>query len=123
MGVVFWILQVLLAGMFVMSGFVKIFQYERAKLLFPWMHDLSRAAASTIGLLEIAGGLGLFLPELIQTWTWLGLAASCGLLVLMISAAVFHGRRGEEPQVMLTAAIALVLALLVYSQALALFVY
>lgn len=123
MAVVFWMLQVLLAGMFVMSGFLKIFQYERAKLLFPWMRDLSRGAASAIGLLEIAGGLGLFVPELIETLGWLGLAASSGLLILMICAAVFHGRRGEEPQVVLTAGIGLVLALLIYNQALALFVY
>jgi uncharacterized membrane protein YphA (DoxX/SURF4 family) len=121
--VIFWMLQVLLAGIFVMSGFIKIFQYERAKLLFAWMRDLSRGSALGIGLLEIAGGLGLFLPEVLKSFPWLSFAAAVALLLLMICAAIFHGRRAEEPQVVLTAGIGFVLALIIYSQALALFGY
>lgn len=123
MDILFWMLQILVAGIFVMSGFLKIFQYERSRLLFAWMRDLSRGTVLGLGLLEIAGGLGLFLPEVLNSFPWLSLIAAIALLLLMICAAIFHGRRSEEPQVVLTAGIGFVLALIIYSQALALFGY
>ena len=50
-----------------------------------------------IGVAEILAGIGLWLPMLIGILPWLRSLAAAGLVVLMISAAIFHvPRRGNS---------------------------
>ena len=58
-----------------------------------------------IGLLEIAGGIGLIVPAVTGIVPWLTGMAAAGLLIVMAAAAVFHLRRREPiaPDVVLGA--------------------
>ncbi|MEJ1715093.1 DoxX family protein, partial [Escherichia coli] len=62
MNIALWIVQILLALMFLMAGSTKAFSYEKAKTSLPWVKDSSKGLVSLIGLAELLGGIGLILP-------------------------------------------------------------
>lgn len=91
------IAQVLLAVIFLAVGFAKAFRYEQfaARPNSEWARDLGRTRVRVIGLLEIAGAVGLVVPAATGILPWLTpLAAAC-LAATMIGAAVLNLRRGE----------------------------
>jgi uncharacterized membrane protein YphA (DoxX/SURF4 family) len=91
--------QVLLAGMFVLAGVMKAFQYERAKASLPWVKDVPRGLVTFIGISELLGGLGLLLPVLTGILPWLTPLAGAGLALIMILAIGFHASRREGPAI------------------------
>ena len=59
-----WITQGVLAALFMMTGAMKLFQKKEAladKMGF--MEDFTQSHVSGIGILEIMGAMGLFLPS------------------------------------------------------------
>jgi uncharacterized membrane protein YphA (DoxX/SURF4 family) len=78
MNLVLWMLQVLLGLAFLGSGSFKVFQYERAIKQMHSISGLSRNLVTFIGVAELLGGLGLILPALTGTLTWLTPLAGAG---------------------------------------------
>lgn len=83
--IVLWIVQVLLAALFVFAGGVKLVM-PAAKLTegSPFSATFLRA----IGVLEILGAIGLILPSLTRTKPLLTPLAAAGLAIIMIGATV-----------------------------------
>jgi uncharacterized membrane protein YphA (DoxX/SURF4 family) len=96
MNVFLWIVQVVLAIMFAMSGLAKVLQ-PKAKLAgkYEWMHDVSQGTVWFIGLVEVLGALGLILPGATGIVPVLTPIAALGFAVLLILAGVLHVRRKE----------------------------
>jgi uncharacterized membrane protein YphA (DoxX/SURF4 family) len=109
MNIILWIVQILLAVMFLMAGVMKAFQYERAKASLPWVKDVPRSLTTFIGISELLGGLGLLLPAITGILPWLTPLAGAGLALVMILAIGFHASR-REPQAIGMNAVLLVLA-------------
>jgi len=103
MNVVLWVLQVVLGLAFVASGVVKIAR-DRAQLheQMPYVEDLSDGQFRTIGILEIAGGVGLVLPAATGIAPVLTPLAAVGLAVVMLGAALLHVRRNEPQGIVVT---------------------
>ena len=82
MNVVLWILQILLALLFVFAGVTKFIFPAPPELGFPgWFLKF-------IGLCELLGGLGLVLPGLFRRQQFLTPLAAIGLTIIMIGAVV-----------------------------------
>ncbi|MFJ7828387.1 DoxX family protein [Psychrobacillus sp. NPDC096623] len=96
MNIALWIVQIILALMFVMAGFTKAFQYEKAKSSLPWVKDSSKGLVTFIGVAELLGGIGLIVPYAIGIAPILTPIAALGLGLVMILAAVFHAKRKEN---------------------------
>ncbi|RDW15178.1 DoxX family protein [Oceanobacillus arenosus] len=94
MNIALWIIQGLLALMFIGTGATKL-QYERAKKSLPWASDYSKGFVAFIGIVEVLGGIGLILPLALGIAPILTPLAAIGLLLIMVFAAIFHGKRGE----------------------------
>lgn len=110
MSIVLWILQILLAVMFVLAGAMKAFQpYDTMARRMPWVEDYSPSMVRGIGALEILGGLGLILPGLFGILTVLTPLAAIGLAVIMALATFHHLRRHESGQMVFTIALLVVL--------------
>lgn len=60
-----------------------------------WAHAVGRTNMRVIGLLEMAGAVGAVAPAVTGILPWLTPLAALGLALVMLSAAVFHARRGE----------------------------
>jgi len=97
MDIALWIAQGMLALAFAGAGFLHAFQFDQM-LTNPrraWAADVGRPGMRAIGLLEIAGAIGVVLPALTGILPWLTPLAAAGLTLLMLAAAIFHARRRE----------------------------
>jgi len=113
MNTAIWVVQILLALVFALTGLMKLTQpRERLAQRMSWVNDFPPASVRLIGAVELLGGVGLVLPALTGILPWLPPLAGVGLVVVMIGATVTHARRGEYPQ-SLAPVILLLLALFV----------
>ncbi|WP_273211954.1 DoxX family protein [Runella zeae] len=96
MKITLWIVQVLLAAMFLMAGFMKLTTpiAELATQL-PWVKDFSEGMVRFVGAVELLGAIGLILPSLLRIKPILTPLAALGLTTVMIAAAVYHALKGE----------------------------
>ena len=95
-----WVAQVLLAGMFLMTGFMKLTQPVDALAgQMPWVLTVPVALVRFIGAAELAGALGLLLPSLTRIQPRLTVLAALGLVVVMVLASGLHLSRGEGAMV------------------------
>jgi uncharacterized membrane protein YphA (DoxX/SURF4 family) len=112
LSVTLWILQVLLAGMFVYAGVMKLIHpVEMAQAIglgVPFLYFL--------GIAEVLGGLGLVLPGLLRIKPSLTpLAAAC-LLVVMIGAVVMGLMARSVPGIAFPLVTGLLLSLITYGR-------
>ena len=95
-----WIAQVILAAMFLMSGFMKLSQpIDQLSKMLPWAAQVPEALVRFIGVAEVLGAVGLILPSLLRIQPKLTPIAALGLAVLMLFAVFFHVSRGETPAI------------------------
>ena len=100
MGIVLWILQFLLAAAFLAHGWLLlappaslIDQMNAA--MAPWFRNF-------LGVAEVLAAVGLTLPGLTRILPWLVPCAAAGIMIVMISATIFHVVRGELSSAVVT---------------------
>jgi uncharacterized membrane protein YphA (DoxX/SURF4 family) len=98
MNVALWILAGLLALAFLLGGLQKLTRSKEqlAASGLTFVEDFSSRAVRTIGALEVLAAVGLILPAVLDVLPVVVPVAASGLVLLMIGAAVVHGRRGES---------------------------
>lgn len=92
-----WITQALLAAIFLATGLTKLTQ-PRLKLAagpMSWAADVTDDQFRAVGLLEVAGALGLIMPAVTGIAPLLTPLAAVGLALTMVGAIVTHLRYGE----------------------------
>ena len=100
MNIALWVIQGLLASLFLFAGGMKLFARDRFLERAEQRHPdralgLSRGLVTFIGASEVAGSLGLVLPLGTQVLPVLTPLAAIGLAVIMVLATRFHLKRGE----------------------------
>jgi len=91
-----WIAQLLLFVAFGAAGVIKLLTpISRLAAMMPWTGEHSETFVRTIGLVDLAGGLGILLPALVRIMPRLTVLAALGCAVLQCFAIVFHLARGE----------------------------
>ena len=88
MNIVLWIIQILLALLFLFAGITKLVPIIPMPPPPPdaWMPPMW--FLKFIGVCELLGALGLVLPGLFRTKQYLTVWAAIGLLIIMIGAVV-----------------------------------
>jgi hypothetical protein len=111
MNVALWIIAIVVAGTFGSAGLLKIIRpkSQLATMGLAWVEDFSPRTIKIIGTLEVLAAIGLIVPPLVDIATIFVPLAALGLVVLMIGAAVTHGRR-HEPQMVVVNVVLLILA-------------
>ncbi|WP_317979008.1 DoxX family protein [Paenibacillus glycanilyticus] len=95
MNITLWIIQGLTALGFIYSGWLKAFQYEKAKASWGWIKDLPKGLVLFIGLAELLGAIGVVLPEALDIAPILTPVAAAALAVVVLLGAVLHVSRKE----------------------------
>lgn len=91
-----WAVQILGAAAFIMSGVMKTMTpIHELSAMMPWTGEYSVTFVRTIGLVDLAGGLGLLLPSLTRIMPPLTVFAAACCVVLQVFAIAFHTSRGE----------------------------
>jgi uncharacterized membrane protein YphA (DoxX/SURF4 family) len=94
MNVTLWVVQILLALAFLVSGVTKVIRpSEKLRAGFP---ELQPGVIRLVAVAETLGALGLILPGVIRVATVLTPLAATGLAIIMIGAVVIHARRHES---------------------------
>lgn len=93
MNIALWILQVLLAALFLWHGW--LFVAPPAELVEVINADIGPRFRIFIGVAELLAAVGLILPGVSRILPWLTALAATGLMIVMGSATVFHLFRGE----------------------------
>jgi hypothetical protein len=93
MNIVLWVLQVLLALAFLAHGLLLLF--PPAAIAAQMLASLPRGFWLFLGVAEVLAAVGLTLPGLTRVQPWLVPAAAAGIMVVMVSATIYHVSRGE----------------------------
>ena len=93
MNIVLWVLQVLLAVAFFAHGW--LFLSPPAAIAEQMNASLPRWFQLFLGVAEVMAALGLTLPGLTRILPWLVTWAAGGIMIVTLSATVFHLMRGE----------------------------
>ncbi|MGF1507204.1 MAG: DoxX family protein [Chloroflexi bacterium] len=97
MNIVLWVVQGLLAIVFLMAGGMKLIR-SRQDIIDSgqdWAEHYQEGFIKAIGVAEVLGAVGLVVPALTGILPVLTPLAAAGLVVIMIGAAVVHIRRSE----------------------------
>ncbi|MGW0808949.1 DoxX family protein [Nonomuraea sp. NPDC002799] len=117
MNVFLWILQAVLAAMFAMAGVMKSTQpKEKLEPRLPWTADFSAGTVRFIGIVELAGALGLILPAATGIAPILTPLAASGLAIVMVLAALTHARRKEPSAIAFNAVLFVAAAVIAWGR-------
>ena len=117
LNIALWVAQVLLAGMFLMAGVMKLTQpLDALGAQMPWVASVPAALVRFIGAAELAVALGLLLPSLTRIQPRLTVLAALGLIVVMVLASAFHLSRGEGAAVPMNLVLAAVAAFIAWGR-------
>jgi len=88
MNIALWIVQGLLAAMYLMAGSMKAFQANKVRdnKEMTWAQGKSDNFIRFVGTAELLGALGLILPLLAGILAWLTPAAAIGLSLIQVLA-------------------------------------
>ena len=93
MNISLWVLQVLLALAFLAHGLMFLFPPEA--IVEQMNASLPRWFQLFLGVAEVLAAIGLTLPGLTGVKPWLVPCAAVSIMVVLISATVYHLIRGE----------------------------
>ena len=96
MNIVLWIIQGLLALVYLAAGGIKAGQpIAMLSKRMSWVLAMPPLYVRLLGVVELLGAAGLILPLAINILPWLTPAAAGGLVLLQLSASGFHLARRE----------------------------
>lgn len=91
-----WVAQIFIFLSFVPAGAMKLFMpIPELASIWAWAGVLPASFVRILGVIDIAGGMGVVLPALTRIQPRLTVLAALGCAVLQIFAMIFHASRGE----------------------------
>ena len=100
MNITLWVLQVLLAAAFFAHGL--LFLNPPAEIVEQMNASLPRWFQLFLGTAEILAAVGITLPGLTRIQPWLVTWAAGGIMIVMVSATVWHLARAEWSSAVIT---------------------
>lgn len=91
-----WVAQVFIAIAFCVIGAMKLgLPISKLAGMWPWTGQFPSYQVRALGVIDIAGGLGILLPGLLRWRPGLGVLAAAGCVALQVCAIAFHASRAE----------------------------
>lgn len=112
MNVTLWVLQVLLALAFLAHGLLLL--APPAEMAAQINASMSPAFRIFLGAAEVLAAVGLILPAATRILPWLVSWAAVGIMIVMISATVYHLSRSEISSAIITLILLVMAAFVAY---------
>ena len=93
LNIALWVLQALLALAFLAHGW--LYLRPPAEMVEQMNAAINPSFRIFIGAAEVLAAIGLIVPGITRVMPWLVPAAAAGLMIVMISATIFHASRSE----------------------------
>jgi uncharacterized membrane protein YphA (DoxX/SURF4 family) len=101
MNTVAWVLQIVLAVLFLLHGLLFTVAYgaaaKRVEARGRPPSSLPPRFRQFIGVAELAAAFGLTVPPAFHLFSWLAPLAAAGLVLVMVGAVIYHARKSEFP--------------------------
>lgn len=95
-----WVAQAFITATFTWAACVKLgYEIPRLAAMWPWTGELPEPIVRALGLIDLAGGLGVLLPALTRIKPGLTVLAAWCCVALQVCAMLFHLSRGEAAAV------------------------
>ncbi len=114
MNIALWILQVVLAVAFFAHGW--LFLAPPAEFAEQMNAVLPRWFQLFLGVAEVLAAIGLILPGATRILPWLVAWAAWGIVIVMVSATIFHIARGEMSSAGITLVLLVMAAFVAYQR-------
>ena len=114
LNIALWILQVLLAVVYVAHGWMMV--SPPAELVALMNEQLGEGFRLFIGVAELLAAAGLILPGVTRILPWLTPLAAAGLMIVMGSATVLHITRGESGSAVSAAVLFVLVTIVAYTR-------
>lgn len=88
MDIALWMVQILLAALFGVAGFIKVFQTQKLREQWKWAREESPVFLRFLGASELLGTAGMILPLLMGILPWLTPLAAMGFGVIQLMAII-----------------------------------
>ena len=112
MNILLWVLQVLLAAVFLAHGLLLLM--PPPDIAAQMLMSLPRGFWVFLGVAEVAAAVGLTLPGLTRINPWLVAWAAGGIMIVMISATIYHVMRNEISSAVVTFVLLLMATFVAY---------
>jgi uncharacterized membrane protein YphA (DoxX/SURF4 family) len=112
MNIVLWILQVLLAALFVWHGW--LFLAPPPELVEIMNKEFALWFRMFLGVAEVLAAVGLIVPGVTRFVPLMVPVTAVCLMIVMVGATIFHSVRGETGSAITTAALFAILAFVAY---------
>jgi uncharacterized membrane protein YphA (DoxX/SURF4 family) len=117
MDVVLWIIQILLALMFLFHGWTMLTTTTSvSQPMMAYILAIPTGFRRFIGVAEILAAVGLILPWLTRILPVLTPLAAAGLVILMVGAVIFHIPRKEYPNIVFNLVLLALAAFVAYGR-------
>ena len=116
MNILLWVLQVLAALLYVASGVMKIFMFDKISEQVPSFAALPREAWMALGILELVCTVGLILPA---AFHWKPVLTVGAATVLAIESLLFiwvHVQYKEIGSIVMSGVLGLLMAFIAYGR-------
>ena len=100
MNIVLWVLQLLVAAAFLAHGL--LFLVPPPDIAVQMNASMPRWFQLFLGVAEVLAAIGLILPGLTRILPWLVTWAAVGIMLVMVSATIFHLARSEWSSALVT---------------------
>ena len=118
MNTVAWVVQIVLAVLFVLHGLLFTVAYgavaKRMEARGRPPSSLPPRFRQFIGVAELAAAFGLTVPPALHVFSWLAPLAAAGLVLVMVGAAIYHARKSELPAAAVTVVFGVLAAVTVF---------
>ena len=116
MNVLLWVLQILAAILYVSSGVMKVFLFDKVSKDVPSFGALPRPVWTSLGFLELLGSIALILPGFLHSYTSLTIVAG---ILLCVESLVFiwvHMKYTEKTPIIMSAVLGIIMAFIAYGR-------
>ncbi len=86
MNIALWIVQIVLAGVYGLAGYLKTFQMTKAQEMLTMTKRHPESFVRMVGVFELLGAFGIILPVLTGILPWLTPLAAVGLALIQLLA-------------------------------------
>ena len=116
MNILLWVLQALAALLYVASGVMKVFMFDKVSEQVPSFGALPRDAWMALGILELVCTVGLIVPAAFHWQPALTVVAAALLAIESLMFIWVHAKYGEITPIVMSCVLGLLMAFIAYGR-------
>jgi hypothetical protein len=116
MNILLWVLQGLAALMYLASGVMKVFMFDKVSHDVPSFGALPREVWKAFGILELVCMVGLIVPDALHWQPMLTVVAATALTIESIVFVWVHAKYREMTPIIMSAVLGLLMAFIAYGR-------